>query len=423
VLEPWSSEIYRRRGWLLLVADGMGAHAAGETASAMAADQVPLAYEKNSRRAPPVALKAGIRHANAEIHARGESSADLHGMGTTCTTLVLLPRGAIVGHVGDSRAYRVRGTTIEQLSKDHSLAWEVEAKRAEAGGDPLPSPPKNIITRSLGPHERVDVDLEGPFSVAEGDVFVLCSDGLSGQVADEEIGCFAATLPPTEAATALLGLTLVRGAPDNVTLIVARAGPKEVTDPAAANTPWTLVEDDGGSQSPQKLPLWQLAIAAGGLLGALIFNPSSSLMDDKGPVAELLDPALVRAVAWALSGVMGLLALGGFSAWLAALLAPAGSQAKGLQAGEQLGKGPYRSADCTPSPRLVEGIVASVEAAADGLSDRERQRALSQVAHARQLLAGHDITAALAAATRAIAVYRESVAAARSDDTNDTAAD
>lgn len=421
VLPPWSGEIYRRRGWLLLVADGMGAHAAGEMASAMAAEQVPLAYEKHAHRSPPLALQAGIRHANAEIHARGESSADLRGMGTTCTALVVLPRGALVGHVGDSRAYRVRGTTIEQLSKDHSLVWEMEAKRADAGGDALPSPPKNIITRSLGPHDRVEVDLEGPFPVAEGDVFVLCSDGLSGQVADEEIGCFAATLPPDEAAAAMLGLTLVRGAPDNVTLIVARAGPKEATDPAAASTPWPLTDQEGPSPAEQKLPLVQLAFAAGGLLGALVFNPFSALMDPGGPIAGLLNPELVKAVAWALTGVMGLLFVAGLSAAAVALLGPGETAPKGLRAGFQLGKGPYRSADCTPSAGLVEGIVASVEAAADGLSDGERQRALDHVASARQRIAANDVAAALAAATQAIAVYRASVEAARREDTSDTA--
>jgi serine/threonine protein phosphatase PrpC len=421
VLEPWSREVYRRRGWLLLVADGMGAHAAGEMASVMAAEQVPLAYEKQAGRSPPLALRAGIRHANAEIHARGESSADLRGMGTTCTAVAILPRGALVGHVGDSRAYRVRGATIEQLSRDHSLAWEVEAKRAELGGDTLAAPPKNIITRSLGPHDRVEVDLEGPFSIVEGDVFVLCSDGLSGQVADEEIGCFAATLPPAEAAAALLGLTLVRGAPDNVTLIVARAGPNEVTDPAAANTPWPLTEDDGSSQPGQPLPLAPLAIAASGLLGALILNPSSALMLPDGPIAGLLGPELARAVAWAFTGLMGLLFVSGLAASAVALLAPAGQQSYVLKPGALLGKGPYRTADCAPTPGLVEGIVASVEAAADGLSDDERQQALDHLTAARKLVSSKDITAALAAATRAIAVYRRSVEAARREDTSDTA--
>jgi protein phosphatase len=155
VAEPYNTEQYRRRGWLLLVADGMGAHAAGEMASAIAAQQVPLAYDKNAHRPAPLALQSSMLHANAEIHARGESTADLKGMGTTCTTLVIVPRGALVGHVGDSRAYRVRGGTIEQLSRDHSLAWDMEAAREKAGGDAIPAPPKHIITRSMGPHGRL----------------------------------------------------------------------------------------------------------------------------------------------------------------------------------------------------------------------------------------------------------------------------
>jgi len=426
VLPPWNGEQYRRRGWLLLVADGMGAHAAGETASALAAKHVPLAYEKHVHRSPAWALKAGIQQANAEIHAQGESTAGLRGMGTTCTTLVILPRGALVGHVGDSRAYRIRGTTIEQLSRDHSLAWEVEARRAQAGAESIPAPPKNIITRSMGPHSRVEVDLEGPFPVVAGDIFLLCSDGLSGQVADEEIGALAATLPLNEAARALLGLALVRGAPDNVTLIVARAGPKEVTDPAATNSPWTLAEDETQGPPRPKLPLRTLAIAAVGLLGALVFNPWSGLMLPEGPIGGLLETfavGLARAVALALSSVMGLLAVAGLVAAIVAALTPDAARTQVLKPGAMLGAGPYRSTSCEPTCALVEGIVSSIETAADGLSDRERQQALEHVATARQSAGEGSLPAAMIAAARAIDVYRRAVEDARSDDTIRTSDD
>jgi hypothetical protein len=186
------------------------------------------------------------------------------------------------------------------------------------------------------------------------------------------------------------------------------------------------VEDDGGGpqrHQQQQLPLVPLAIAAGGLLGALVFNPLSSLMQADGPVTGLLGAELAQAVAWALTGVTGLLFVSGLTAAIAALLAPDGRQTRALKAGALLGNGPYRAADCRPTAGLVEGIVASVEAAADGLPDRERTRALDQVSRARQLIDGNDIAAALAAATRAIAVYRESVEAARSDDTSSTAHD
>jgi len=422
VMAAESGVEYRRRGWLFLVADGMGAHAAGERASELASEQVPLAYEKKATYSPPYALKSSIRHANTEIHSRGESSPDLKGMGTTCSVLVIVPRGALVGHVGDSRVYRVRDHSIAQLSRDHSLAWEVEAARAASGGDAaqapaLQSPPKNIITRSLGPHGRVEVDVEGPFPVAAGDVFVLCSDGLSGQVADEEIGCFATALPPAEAAAALLGLALVRGAPDNVTLIVARAGPGEQTTVDPNAKPWPLTEPDTGGRDPdKKIPVAMLILAAVGLFGALIFNPRSELMKAEGLLGSILGDG-GGAVGFALTGLMGLLAVAGIMGTVLALLGPEGRRIRTLAVGQKLGKGPYREYGCEPSADLVEGIVASVESAADGLSDAERQEALKILANARQKAGSGDFTAALSEAARGIDVYRRSVEAARNDDT------
>jgi len=417
VIVPYSAEQYRRQGWLLLVADGMGAHAAGEMASALAAEQVPLAYQKHAHRSPPLALRTSILHANAEIHSRGESASDLKGMGTTCTAMVIVPRGALVGHVGDSRAYRVRGGTIEQLSRDHSLAWDMEAARGKVGSDSIPSPPKNIITRSMGPHGRLEVDLEGPFPVEEGDVFVLCSDGLSGQVADEEIGVFAATLAPEAAAGAMLGLALVRGAPDNVTLIVAKAGPKEVTDPAAANTAWALADDEPRPVEPGKLPWRTLGVAAAALLAALVVHPLALTHPEQGPLGRLLGPGLAEAVGWSLAAAMALLFLATLVAAVVAMLPAADKTALVLKPGGRLGNGPYRSYDCTPSPGLVEGIVASVETAADGLSDRERKKGLQHVTAARQAVAGGDLSEAVNQAARAIGIYRQSVEAARHDDT------
>jgi len=418
VLDAWSPDQYRQRGWLFLVADGMGAHAAGEMASALAADKVPLAYEKLAARSPPLALRSSIQHANAEIHARGESAVDLKGMGTTCTVLVISSRGVLVGHVGDSRAYRVRGTRIEQLSADHSLAWEMEAQRARNGegeSAPVPSVPKNIITRSLGPHRRVEVDLEGPFPVVDGDTYVLCSDGLSGQVADEEIGTLAAEFAPADAAAALLGLALVRGAPDNVTVIVVRVGPKERTDAGGNLSPWPLTEADD-ADGGQTVPWKQLAAAAVGLLGALVFAPEGELMRANGLVGRLLGE-LAPTVGWAAVGAMGLLCVAGIVSASLAMLAPAGAELRVLPPGRKLGKGPYRSFGCGLSRDIIEGMVASVEAAADGLSDGERRRALDRIAAARRAAGGGDLTQAITEAASAMAIYRDSVTAARNDDT------
>ena len=187
------------RGHLLMVADGMGAHAAGELASKLAADNIPHTYFKLRDLYPPAALRQAIRDANALIHAKGQSSIGFHGMGTTCSCLVLLPQGALVAHVGDSRVYRLRGHRLEQLTFDHSLVWEMAAAGQMAEEDVPAYIPKNVITRSLGPHPTVNIDLEGPFDAAAGDVFLLCSDGLSGQITDEEIGALLHCLPPEEA--------------------------------------------------------------------------------------------------------------------------------------------------------------------------------------------------------------------------------
>ncbi|MFM8709146.1 MAG: PP2C family protein-serine/threonine phosphatase, partial [Planctomycetia bacterium] len=276
---PATPQQHRTRGWLFMVAAGMGAHAAGELASVMAAERVPKISEQRCEFSPPLALRRSLEQVNAEINAKGESGFEFKGMGTTCTTLVLLPRGAIIGHIGDSRCYRVRGHTIEQLSRDHSLVWELETAGGMSREQAADAAPKNIITRSMGPHPHVDVDLEGPFAVTAGDVFLLCSDGLSGQVTDDEIGLLASELEPQDAVAALIGLALVRGAPDNVTVVVARAGEEEETRTSRKEDAWPLSEEAASTQRQTKRSWISLAIGAACLLAALIFNPESKLVE------------------------------------------------------------------------------------------------------------------------------------------------
>ena len=218
---------FEQRGHLFLVADGMGAHAAGELASKMAADIISLVYRKAPNRLPTEAILAAMINANHQIHGRGQASPDFHGMGTTTTALLMLPHGVVLAHVGDSRAYRWRNHRIEQLTFDHSLVWEMRA----AGQFPNNELPgyisRNIITRSLGPHPAVKIDLEGRHPIENGDTFLLCTDGLSNQVQDDEIGLVLGCLPPAEAVRALVDLANLRGGPDNITIVVAKAlGPQ-----------------------------------------------------------------------------------------------------------------------------------------------------------------------------------------------------
>lgn len=108
--------------------------------------------------------------------------------------------------MGDSRVYRLRHDRLDQLTFDHSLVWEMMAAGQIPGGVVPSFVPKNIITRLLGPHPTVNVDLEGPFAYEAGDTFLLCSDGLTGPVSDDELGLVLGSLPPTEAARVLIDL-------------------------------------------------------------------------------------------------------------------------------------------------------------------------------------------------------------------------
>src|SRR4051812_25566201 len=174
----------------------MGAHAVGEKASEQAAAVIPHIYQKHAQQGPIAALRRAFVEANATIHACGKQNREFEGMGTTGTSLLLRAEGAWVGHVGDSRCYRIRAGVIEQLSYDHSLVWEY-ARLQHIDPDDVKDIPSNVIHRCLGPAPDVQVDIEGPHPIRGGDIYLLCSDGLSGQVSDPEIGAIATVLPPS----------------------------------------------------------------------------------------------------------------------------------------------------------------------------------------------------------------------------------
>jgi len=241
VLAP-DEEHWRNQGHVFLVADGMGAHAVGEKASELAASIIPHTYQKYAPQGAVPALRKAFIEANTSIHTRGQQNREFEGMGTTGTMLVLRPEGAWVGHVGDSRAYRIRDGAIEQLSFDHSLVWEY-ARRQQVDPAEVQDIPSNVIVRSLGPEPLVQVDVEGPHPVRQGDIFVVCSDGLTGQVSDHELGAVAGALPPAEACQFLVDLANLRGGPDNITLLIVRVGDEALTGKSngtarLARKPW-----------------------------------------------------------------------------------------------------------------------------------------------------------------------------------------
>lgn len=217
-------QAWLERGHLFVVADGMGGHAVGELASKMAVDIIPLTFDKLRNKHPLSALKIALETANEKIHERGSLNRDFLRMGTTCTTLLLCPLGAIIGHVGDSRAYRIRGRQVDQLTRDHSLVWELIEQRKVRPRDADKLYPRNVITRSLGPEPDVNVDVEGPSVVLPGDTYLLCSDGLSNLVSDAEVGMICGELLPPDASRMLVNLANLRGGTDNITVVVVRVG-------------------------------------------------------------------------------------------------------------------------------------------------------------------------------------------------------
>lgn len=214
---------FNKRGHLFVVADGMGAHAAGELASQMAVEKIPQHFLRNDAASPLDALRKAISEANREVYLKGQSNPEFHNMGTTVSTLTLGPDGVVVGHVGDSRVYRLRRNVLEQLTFDHSLVWEMEANgHVQPNSELSRAIPKNVITRSLGPSPEVTVDMEGPWPALRGDRYLLCSDGLTGQVEDDEIGMLLGCLSPDKATRVLVDLANLRGGPDNITIIVVQ---------------------------------------------------------------------------------------------------------------------------------------------------------------------------------------------------------
>ncbi|MBW3538667.1 MAG: protein phosphatase 2C domain-containing protein [Planctomycetes bacterium] len=285
---------WQTHGHLFLVADGMGGHAVGELASKIAADTIPHAYYKSRGREPAAALRQSIELANAAIHERGMLNREFERMGTTCSALVLSPQGAIIGHVGDSRVYRIRGERIEQLTFDHSLQWELLRRGHLTPEEIFLHEPRNVITRSLGPQANVQVDVEGPYPVWPGDIYLLCSDGLTGHVADAEIGSIGRELPPGEACRLLVNLANLRGGSDNITIVIVQVG----------ELPTGAARVETAPQEPQARGHGWLWLAALWVLAGMFVGGVSSLLLKRYLLgaslvsATLLVAALLALVRW-----------------------------------------------------------------------------------------------------------------------------
>jgi len=389
---------WEKFGHLFLVADGMGAHAAGEMASRLAVELIPHQYTKQQQAQPSEALRRALTEANAEIYRRGQANIEFRSMGTTASLLTLLPEGAVLAHVGDSRVYQLHGDHLYQLTFDHSLVWEMQAA-GEVTDETARSGviPKNVITRSLGPNAAVQVDIEGPFPYEVGDRFLLCSDGLSGQINDEEIGALLRVLPPAKAAQIFVDLSNLRGGPDNITAIVV-----EIIDPLIASHGQQTIYSRREPLDFSKFSTMLGVVTAVCFLAALVF-------------AVIQPPLAVVA------GILGLISLA--TGFVQLLLRREPAQADG----SRYGKGPYRQFRATPNLSLFEHLAGTMKALREAAEERKWKIDWTQLdslfSQARAAADGRDFTTAVRLQSQLIIDLMQQIRTQRRDPASDSAID
>jgi serine/threonine protein phosphatase PrpC len=221
--EPDEEPLLAARGSVYLVCDGMGGHNAGQIASELAAKQFLHAYYHLGGTAQEAARHA-ILQAHHYIAEMASKIPSRYGMGTTLTALILKQDEGILAHVGDSRCYRLREGVFEQLSRDHTLV----ARLVEQGVIPPEQakyhPQRNVIRQAVGvadPSEPLEPDIE-TFALQAGDLYLLCSDGLTDMVDDAEIEAILRDEPPTRAAWRLVDRALANGGRDNITVALVQ---------------------------------------------------------------------------------------------------------------------------------------------------------------------------------------------------------
>jgi protein phosphatase len=204
---------------LFVVADGMGGHIAGDVASSTAVKVIEEGSGRLSSEDPATLTKI-ITDANATIWDKAQSDTALRGMGTTCTLLLVDDDRVHIAHVGDSRAYRLRDGELEQLTEDHTLVGRMVQEGRLSAEEAQHHPQRSIITRALGVDEDVQVDLD-TVELSDGDRLLICSDGLSSMVEDDQIkDVLARESDPQKAADGLVELANEAGGDDNVTVVV-----------------------------------------------------------------------------------------------------------------------------------------------------------------------------------------------------------
>ncbi len=257
---------------LFVVADGMGGARAGETAARIAVET--FADTTSDPDSPDSFVRATIELANRRIFERGATDIATAGMGTTVTVAFVAEDRVVLGHVGDSRAYRLRDGVLEQVTEDHSLVGELVRRGAITPREAEVHPQRSVITRALGTEQSVDVDTIVAETVAD-DVYLLCSDGLTGMVGDAQIGRILRAVPSLEvAARELVRAANAAGGEDNISVVLFRLGGGERAPAAArpamvAAPPRRLILVDAAEPERRRSPLRRAVTVVAALAGAV----------------------------------------------------------------------------------------------------------------------------------------------------------
>jgi protein phosphatase len=221
--EPPNDAQFAAMGRLAIVADGMGGYEGGQIASRAAVDVFTETYAASTEKDPQERLRTALNRAHQRIQHDAKANPRLHSMGTTCTALALVNNQLHFVHVGDSRLYLLRDGKLQALTRDHTLIARLLENGLIRADQAQDHPQKNVLTSALGVVDEMEVDVPAsPQPILKGDILMMCTDGLWGQVNSGEIEQALASQPPEAACRALVQLAKDRGGPDNITLQILR---------------------------------------------------------------------------------------------------------------------------------------------------------------------------------------------------------
>jgi protein phosphatase len=268
---PDNLDIYSDKGQLFIVADGIGGHAGGKEASSLAVETISNAYFNSLSDETGVALRIAIEAANTAIHQKAQNSEKFGRMGTTCTSMVIKNNAAAIGQVGDSKVYRIEKNKIEQLTMEHTQLNEMLKEKILTEEEAKNYPSKSALSRALGMEEKVKADIIDDIPLKHGQIFVLCTDGLS-KVNKEEILNIVTQNSPEDSCVKLINLANERGGKDNVTVQILKINAEQISPKGSS------LEKDKITVERKKKSKWLFIIPVLVILAAIGFLFGNSVV-------------------------------------------------------------------------------------------------------------------------------------------------